>query len=341
MIDVSVVHDTLSQAWGIEVESYYDPRMRNGLKHSVMIPDSLRDQVLLKEAYPIPYFDNLINKRNPHLRQILFEYQVLTEVLDSLVKGEKLLLYDISLPAKAQPKTRFSFIDDPAIDPPKPPPKAKERSIRPPKGRAGVIVEVRDGHIYIKSPFNHGFIDALKGSFHWSSRKWDKQAKVWSVYDDGNNYDVLLNLILAHYNGLPEIRIREPNGKRYRFIDYDIPPDWILSGVSKKRKRPTMKLNHEEPMAPRLFGDFFQILGVSRTADTQLIKKGYRKAVKQYHPDTVKQGGDADREAFELIQRAYDTLRDEKKRKKYLIALKIKEGQLTTQTGRNDDPLPF
>lgn len=53
-------------------------------------------------------------------------------------------------------------------------------------------------------------------------------------------------------------------------------------------------------------------LGVERDATADEIKKAHRKAVKANHPDT---GGDADK--FLAVQKAFDTLGDEEKRRRY------------------------
>lgn len=55
--------------------------------------------------------------------------------------------------------------------------------------------------------------------------------------------------------------------------------------------------------------DPYQILGVPRTADSDQIKRAYRKLASQNHPD---RGGDTAR--FQEIQAAYDTLSDPNKR---------------------------
>ena len=61
--------------------------------------------------------------------------------------------------------------------------------------------------------------------------------------------------------------------------------------------------------------DYYIILGVSKNAELSKIKKAYRKAVKRYHPDLARSG--EDQEKFMEIKEAYDTLRDEEKRKTY------------------------
>lgn len=57
--------------------------------------------------------------------------------------------------------------------------------------------------------------------------------------------------------------------------------------------------------------DFYVVLGISRDADLDQIKRAYRKLVKRYHPDTSPQQPDK----FLEVQRAYETLRDEHSRR--------------------------
>src|SRR5258708_5022211 len=64
------------------------------------------------------------------------------------------------------------------------------------------------------------------------------------------------------------------------------------------------------------FKDYYQILGVSRTASADDIRKAVRKLARLYHPDVAKnktQGEDK----FKEINEAYEVLSDPAKRKKY------------------------
>lgn len=62
--------------------------------------------------------------------------------------------------------------------------------------------------------------------------------------------------------------------------------------------------------------DYYEILGVDRSADEQTIKKAYRKLAKKYHPDTNK--GNAQAEAkFKEATEAYAVLSNPEKRKEY------------------------
>ncbi|UTC49904.1 DnaJ domain-containing protein [Treponema sp. OMZ 855] len=62
--------------------------------------------------------------------------------------------------------------------------------------------------------------------------------------------------------------------------------------------------------------DYYEVLGVSKTASDEEIKKAYRAKALQYHPDK-NQGNAAAEEMFKKINEAYSVLSDSKKRADY------------------------
>jgi len=59
--------------------------------------------------------------------------------------------------------------------------------------------------------------------------------------------------------------------------------------------------------------DYYEILGISKTASDDEIKKAYRKAAVKFHPD--KEGGDETK--FKEVSEAYEVLKDSSKRQRY------------------------
>lgn len=59
--------------------------------------------------------------------------------------------------------------------------------------------------------------------------------------------------------------------------------------------------------------DYYEVLGISKNASADEIKKAFRKAAVQHHPD--KEGGDETK--FKEINEAYEVLKDDKKRQRY------------------------
>jgi curved DNA-binding protein len=67
---------------------------------------------------------------------------------------------------------------------------------------------------------------------------------------------------------------------------------------------------------PVQFKDYYEILGVPRTASADEIKKAFRRLARVHHPDVAKNKA-AGEAKFKEINEAYEVLSDAEKRQKY------------------------
>jgi molecular chaperone DnaJ len=63
--------------------------------------------------------------------------------------------------------------------------------------------------------------------------------------------------------------------------------------------------------------DYYEVLGVSKTATSDEIKKAYRKMAKKYHPDANQDNKKEAEAKFKEVNEAYEHLSDPQKRKMY------------------------
>ncbi len=69
-------------------------------------------------------------------------------------------------------------------------------------------------------------------------------------------------------------------------------------------------------MSDRGYRDYFNVLGVSRDANSKEIKQAFRKLAREYHPD-VNSDDDSAEEKFKEVSEAYEVLSDPEKRRRY------------------------
>ena len=63
--------------------------------------------------------------------------------------------------------------------------------------------------------------------------------------------------------------------------------------------------------------DYYEVLGLPRSANAQDIRKAYRRLAMQYHPDRNPDNKEAMEAQFKEVSEAYEVLSDENKRRQY------------------------
>src|SRR6185369_864909 len=94
---------------------------------------------------------------------------------------------------------------------------------------------------------------------------------------------------------------------------YELGPEPVSSSEAAAQ---TLAYDTAVPIWRRMeYRDYYETLGVSRTASADDIKKTYRRLARKFHPDVSKE---KDAEAkFKQVQEAYEVLKDPEKRAAY------------------------
>ncbi|CAF4058654.1 unnamed protein product [Rotaria sp. Silwood2] len=104
-------------------------------------------------------------------------------------------------------------------------------------------------------------------------------------------------------------------------FNYTIQTNFPNSSNIKTSKFPTVFSNLHacsfHTSSKRDKKDYYEVLGIPKTATAKEIKKAYYKLAKQYHPDTTDKKDAATIKRFQEVSEAYEVLSDETKRKTY------------------------
>lgn len=116
-----------------------------------------------------------------------------------------------------------------------------------------IVRELVNGDVELRTPYNAGFVAALKSMIPWDCRDWDQERKVWSV--DAIYANEAIRIVTSWYADVQVIRYQAS----------------------------------APPPPPSSSSDPFRILHLLPSAPGPLIHAAYRTLARLYHPDT---GGD-------------------------------------------------
>lgn len=202
---------------------------------------------------------------------------------------------------------------------------------------------IENGGAYeIITPYEGGFVRELKTIVPASERCYNGDRKTWTVAE---KYGKTIADLCCRYFGtrpaLPVIttsaettgiltvlyigRVKDRgNGERSAF-GWMQNPGQLFGGWNavfpEKVLRGFFDPSFAEDRNPVPSGTYYETLGIQRDASDADIKAGYRRMVKQWHPDVCR---DPDaHEVFIRIQTAFEVLSDRKKRARYDVGLRF------------------
>ncbi len=194
------------------------------------------------------------------------------------------------------------------------------------------LVKMNDGSVAFFSSYDPGLVQALKDEIPWQERRWNPEQKCWQVspqhaqtlIDLSSRYlhvtaEVQGNMFATSSAPVIELLKLEYLGAAKERDSGDMTAfGWVDGGWNAVFPLKVLKSwfafndDDDEPTAaPTLYA----VLGIQTDVPGAALKKAYRRAVKQWHPDVCREPNAA--EQFKRIQVAYETLRNPQMRRRY------------------------
>ena len=195
-------------------------------------------------------------------------------------------------------------------------------------------VEVTGTALRVITPYNAGFVAALKTAIPYTERAWQKTSQAWEVAP--HHAEKVHELIYRHYGedvALPPSTVGPSLRIETKILDIrylgrvKTRPDGTESafgwaGGSWSVIVPGDVLRAwfgQDPAAPSDAQTLYAVLGCGQSASPEDLKKAYRRAAKTWHPDTCDEPNAADQ--FRTIQEAWEILSDPAMRARYNAGL--------------------
>lgn len=205
-------------------------------------------------------------------------------------------------------------------------------------------INAANGAYEVVTPYLRGFVSDLKTMIPASERVYNGARQSWTVAE--KHGDLIVKLIDRWYDekvslpalkssavllGILEVlyigRTKQRAGGDPAAMGWTRANGWSLffpEAVLRGYFDPTYSTEQKQD---RSFSTYYETLGIQAGADLAAIKAGYRRMVKQWHPDVCKEQDAA--EVFRQVQHAFEVLSDPRKKARYDVGLKLeKQAQL-------------
>ena len=202
-----------------------------------------------------------------------------------------------------------------------------------------------NGAYRIVTPYMHSFVAELKATVPASERSYDPVTKCWTVSaNNGQTVGALIAKCFGQWVDVPAIQnvsslgiievlylgstkdrgAGEKTAFGWTQTEGQLAGGWNVIFPEKVLKAYFDPTTTEKPAERPSTKTYYETLGIRIGADADQIKAGYRRMVKQWHPDVCK---DPDaHEIFIGIQKAYEVLNNPKMKARYDVGLKMSAG---------------
>lgn len=201
-------------------------------------------------------------------------------------------------------------------------------------------VTVDNGTLKFRFPYNPTLLNDMKVAVPASARAWDGASKTWRI--DPTHGQTVANLIAQHTGQVVAVpQVKTTAALETRLLDLR----YIGQTKNRDGEEPTaygyvdgswstifpesvLRKWFLAPARPDEAPTLYQVLGVHQTANTDDLKKAYRRLAFQWHPDRSKEPDAA--QMFIAIQHAYESLSNPNMRVRYDAGLYF-QAQAQTQ----------
>lgn len=204
--------------------------------------------------------------------------------------------------------------------------------------RRDVSVTAENGGLKVNTPYSSQFVTELKLEVPATSRKWDPNSKCWMVskqyssvlkqiIDRNYSCDVVMPTVIAADNQIIEITFQADYVANCKNEAASVHANggWNAKIPEKVLRAWFKQIDATAPAT--LYG----VLGIDKSATEIEIKKAYKRAARQWHPDVCREPNA--REMFETVKDAYNVLIDPLSRNKYNAGLMFEQMAISGRGG--------